>query len=280
MLSMNLSTQKVYVCLESSQLGDNIAWLPYIDLARQKYNWEVYTNFYYKDLFSDVYPELHYSIPSTYDKIINIDVTDREKPLQWSGANALGIDYVEIRPRFNVSKLTKSFDPTVTFSEFGSNYAKSWTNPYGWLKVIKYINSIGYTPISISKEVTTLSNIKNCTGSDLKTVCDLIYSSQVYIGVSSGLAWLAWCLGVPVIMLSGHTHPYFEFTENCIRIGPPEGICRGCYNNNLLEVKWEDMWCPHHKNTYRQHECTYSIEPSLVINAIKTVFSGKSSPKI
>ena len=81
-------------------------------------------------------------------------------------------------------------------------------------------------------------------------------------------------------MLSGHTHPYFEFSENCIRLTPPENICVGCYNNNSLEVKWEDTWCPYHKDTYRQHECTYSIEPSLVINAIKRILDGKSSLKI
>ncbi len=277
---MNLSKQRVYVHLESSQLGDNIAWLPYIDLAREKYNWEVHTNFYYKDLFGDVYSNLNYGIPSSYDKIINIDVTNREKPLQWSAAHALGVDYVELRPRFNVSKLTKLSDKTITFSEFGSNYAKSWTNPYGWLRVIQYINLIGYTPVCVSKEVTTLTNIKDCTGNDLKTVCNLIYSSGVYIGVSSGLAWLAWCLGVPVIMLSGHTHSYFEFSDNCVRIGPPNDVCRGCYNNNMLEVKWEDMWCPSHKNTYRQHECTYSIEPNLVIDAIKNTIGLKSSLKI
>ena len=277
---MNSSKLKVYVHLESSQLGDNIAWLPYIDLAREKYNWEVYTNFHYQDLFGDVYPQLNYYQPRFYDKLVSIDITDREKPLQWSGADALGVEYVEIRPRFNVSKLIKTEGNNVTFSEFGSNYAKSWTNPVGWLKVIKYINSIGYTPIAISKEVSTLSNIKNCTGADLKTVCNLIYSSNVYIGVSSGLAWLAWCLGVPVIMLSGHTHSYFEFVENCVRIGPPDGICRGCYNNNSLKVNWEDVWCPHHKNTYRQHECTYTIEPNEVIKSLKTIIGVKSSLKI
>lgn len=275
---MNSSRQKVYVHLESNQLGDCIAWLPYIDIARIKYNWEVYTNFYYKELFQDVYPEIIFDSPNTYDKKVVITITDREKPLQWSSAYALGVDYTEQKPRFNKAKLKKKHDKIITFSEYGSNYCKSWNNPIGWQKVIKHIDDKGYTPIAISKEPTILANIKDCTGLPLNEVCDLIYSSDLYIGVSSGLAWLAWCLDIPVIMISGHTKKYFEFNSNIIRLGPSEPTCFGCYNNNKLEVDWEDIWCPYHKGTYRQHECTYTISHTDVIDAINYML--KSSLKI
>lgn len=270
---------KVYVHLESKQLGDCIAWLPYIDIAREKYGWDVYTNFYYKNLFADSYPNLKFEIPSSYDKKIVIDVFDREKPLQWSSAHALGVDYVEQRPRFNLSKLKKTPGKTITFSEYGSNYCKSWNNPIGWFKTTQYVKTIGYTPIAISNEPTLLSNVTDCTGLDLLQVCDLIYSSSVYIGVSSGLAWLSWCLGTPVIMISGHTKSYFEFNSNIVRMGPlDDNICFGCYNDNNLEIKWEDIWCPHYKGTYRQHECTYTISDADVINAVK--YTLKNSLKI
>ena len=270
---------KVYVHLESDQLGDCIAWLPYIDIAREKYGWDVYTNFYYKNLFADSYPNLKFEIPSSYDKKIVIAVFDREKPLQWSSAHALGVDYVEQRPRFNLSKLKKTSGKTITFSEYGSNYCKSWNNPIGWFKTTQYVKTIGYNPIAISNEPTLLSNVTDCTGLDLLQVCDLIYSSSVYIGVSSGLAWLAWCLDVPVIMISGHTKRYFEFNSNIIRLGPLDDcICFGCYNDNKLEIKWEDIWCPHYKGTYRQHECTYTISDADVVNAIN--YALKNSLKI
>jgi len=271
---------KVYIQLESNQLGDCIAWLPYIEQARLAFGWTIYTNFHYKNLFEDVYPDLNFEVPSSCDKKIVLDITDREKPLQWSAANAFGLEYTEIRPRFNFSKLNKSNGNTVTFSEFGSNYCKSWNNPIGWRKVINYINSINCSPVAVSKEPTMMNNVVDCTGYDLIDVCSLIYNSSLYIGVSSGLAWLAWCLGVPVIMISGHTHPYFEFSSGCIRIGPSNGICVGCYNDNSLNVTWEDIWCPHHKNTSRQHECTYTIEPKRVIDAIKIMFAQKNGIKI
>jgi len=264
---------KVYVHLESNQLGDCIAWLPYIDIAREKYGWDVYTNFYYKDLFEDVYPNLKFQIPESCDKRIVIDVFDREKPLQWSSAHALGLEYVEQRPRFNVSKLKKTLGKTITFSEYGSNYCKSWNNPIGWPKVIQYIQKIGYTPIAVSKEPTILSNVIDCTGLSLLNVCNHLYSSSVYIGVSSGLAWLAWVLDVPVIMISGHTKRYFEFNCN-VRLGPSETTCFGCYNDNDLKVEWEDVWCPHYKGTYRQHECTYTITHNEVIHAVNYVLNN------
>jgi len=268
---------KVYVHLGSDQLGDCIAWLPFIDIAREKYGWDVYTNFYYKNLFADSYPNLKFEIPSFYDKKVVIDVFDREKPLQWSSAHVLGLDYVEQRPRFNFKKLKKIPGNTITFSEYGSNYCKSWNNPIGWFKTIQHIKSIGYEPISVSKEPTLLPNVIDYTGLDLLDVCNVIYSSSAYIGVSSGLAWLAWVLNIPVIMISGHTKRYFEF--NCdVRLGPSEPTCFGCYNDNKLEVVWEDVWCPHHKGTYRQHECTYTITHTDVINAVNYVL--KNSLKI
>lgn len=270
---MNSSRPKVYIHLESNQLGDCIAWLPYIDIAREKYNWDVYTNFHYFYLFKDVYPSINFEIPSEYDRKIVIDITNREKPLQWSAANALGVTYTEQRPRFNFSKLKKTSGKTITFSEYGSNYCKSWNNPFGWIKVIQHIKTNGYQPIAISKEPTLLSNVTDCTGLDLLSVCNLIYSSSVYIGVSSGLAWLAWCLGVPVIMVSGHTKRYFEFNSNIVRLGPSEPICFGCYNDNDLKIEWEDLWCPHYKGTARQHECTYSVSHTDVINAVNYVLN-------
>ena len=260
---------RVYLHLESEQLGDSIAWLPYLEEYRKTHNCEVFTNFFYANLFSDAYPEINFSVPSSFDKRINIGLYDREVPLQQSASDALELPYREIKPRFNVSKLTKLSEKTITFSEFGSNYCKAWNNPTGWNKVIKYIHSIGYSPVAVSKEYTSLNNVIDRTGLGLFDVCNLIYSSDVYIGVSSGLAWLAWSLGVPVVMMSGHTKPYFEFQSNIVRLSVKAPMCFGCYNDNNLEVIWEDVWCPHYKNTVRQHECTYNISASEVIGGIK-----------
>ena len=56
--------------------------------------------------------------------------------------------------------------------------------------------------------------------------------------------------------------------ESCERISPTlSDICKGCYNSKRLDAgDWE--WCPEHKGTSRQFECTKSILPSTVINSI------------
>ena len=38
--------------------------------------------------------------------------------------------------------------------------------------------------------------------------------ADFFIGLSSGLSWLAWAAGTPVVIISGFTHPLNEFTRN------------------------------------------------------------------
>lgn len=272
---------KVFVLFESDALGDNIAWLPYLEQYEQTAGVTVYANCYYPHLFGDVYPSRYFlstdETTTGYDKVLSVGITNREIPLQKVATDCLGLPFKETRPRFNFDKLTKTGDKTITFSEFGSNYCKSWNNPYGWKQVIKYIKSLSYVPVSVSKEPTLLSDVMDCTGKDLFSVCNLIYSSSMYIGVSSGLAWLSWVLKKPVIMISGHTLPYFEFQDGNHRISSVnDKICVGCYNNNNVSVEWEDGWCPFYKNTIREHECTYSISSSVVISCIKDILKKQT----
>ena len=35
--------------------------------------------------------------------------------------------------------------------------------------------------------------------------------ADFFVGLSSGLSWLAWAAGTPVVMISGFTHPLNEF---------------------------------------------------------------------
>jgi autotransporter strand-loop-strand O-heptosyltransferase len=270
--------KSVYVRFQSEALGDNIAWLPYLEEYERINNVLVYSNCCYSNLFGDVYPDRYFSKNDGIGDVVEIGITNREIPLQRVASDCLGLTFAERKPRFNFSKLNKSVDKTITFSEFGSNYCKSWNNPYGWIKVIQHIVSKGYTPISVSKESTGLNNVRDCTGLDLLSVCNLIYSSHAFVGVSSGLAWLAWVLNVPVVMISGHTHSYFEFQSGNERISISDfnkNICVGCYNNNNVNVDWDDMWCPFHKGTIREHECTYSITPSMVVSKIDKILALK-----
>lgn len=261
----------VFVNIESDSLGDNISWLPYIEEYRKLRKCEVFTNFRYPNLFWDSYPNLKFSNSPYGGDIINISILNKEIPLQKAATDALGLPFKEIRPEFNFKKLHNIGNKIVTISEFGSDYSRMWNNPYGWNTVVQHLKSKSYKVMSVSLESTLLNSVEDYTDRTLIEVCNAIYSSDVFIGVSSGLAWLAWTLKVPVIMIGANTFPYFEFKEGNHRISAVDtnkDICVGCYNNNSRSIPLEDGWCPNHRNTVRQHECTKTISPLVVIKEI------------
>ena len=50
-----------------------------------------------------------------------------------------------------------------------------------------------------------------------------------FIGLSSGLSWLAWAAGTPVVLISGFTHPTNEFTTPYRVIN--WHTCNSCWND-------------------------------------------------
>jgi autotransporter strand-loop-strand O-heptosyltransferase len=110
-------------------------------------------------------------------------------------------------------------------------------------------------------------NIIDATGDhSIEDIINIIHHSELYIGVSSGLAWLSWTIEKPVIMISGFSSDWTEFTSKIQRI-INKNVCNSCFNNFKLDAgDWE--WCPIHKNTARQFECTRKILPETVIEGI------------
>lgn len=95
---------------------------------------------------------------------------------------------------------------------------------------------------------------------------NIIHHSELYIGVSSGLAWLTWALNKPTLMVSGFSSEWTEFSSKMTRIINKD-VCNSCFNNHKLDAgDWD--WCPSHKDTPRQFECTKKISPEIVIEGI------------
>jgi len=124
-----------------------------------------------------------------------------------------------------------------------------------------------------SKLGGTLQNIVDKTGniSLNERLVDIKYA-RAFIGVGSGLSWLSWALNTPTILISGFSYPYTEF-QDCERIFTPNSqTCKGCFNKHWLNPgDWE--WCPEHKDTPRQFECTKTITPDLVINSLNKILN-------
>jgi autotransporter strand-loop-strand O-heptosyltransferase len=96
---------------------------------------------------------------------------------------------------------------------------------------------------------------------------DELKKSKAFIGIGSGLSWLSWSLDTPTVLVSGFSYDWAEM-QDCIRITAPKGKCEGCFNRLRLNAgDWN--WCPDHKGTDRQFECTKSITSEMVISELK-----------
>jgi len=281
----NLKNGRVFIVFESSSLGDTLAWMPYCEEFRKKHNCHVVVSSFMNSMFEDQYPEIEFVgrgvvVPNInalyrfgwfYDK----DKEPQEPntiPLQKAATNILGLDFTEIRPKLSFTPGTRPIEEKyVTIGMSTTSGCKEWSHPNGWQTLINYLNDIGYKVAVIQKEsFSGIENVLDWTGDKpLQERMRQIYHSEFYIGLGSGLSWLAWAVNKHVVMISNFSEDGHEFTDNTTRITNPL-VCNGCWNNpNFKFDKGDWYWCPVHKGTDRQFECHKSITPEMVINQIQ-----------
>ena len=118
----------------------------------------------------------------------------------------------------------------------------------------------------ISIEDNPFDNCEKIVNTDLEYTIDCIRQSEFFIGLSSGLSWVAWALNTPVVMISNFTEEGHEFTS--IRVTNTD-VCHGCWNDPKYTFDKGDWnWCPVHKGTDRQFECHKSITADDVIKVL------------
>ena len=101
----------------------------------------------------------------------------------------------------------------------------------------------------------------------------MLKDADFYIGLSSGLSWLAWGCKIPVVMISGFTNPLNEF-KNPYRV-INYNACNSCWNE-FKDFNLADFWnCPRLAGTDRRYECTAMITADQVIDVINKVISDK-----
>ena len=190
-------------------------------------------------------------------------------PLQKIASNVLGIDFKEIRPNINVNNESRPIEKKyICISEFASaNGLKVWNNKIGWQTLVDNLVNMGYEVVSISKEKSNLKNITKRNGNyDLYDRCWYLKHSEFYIGMPSGLSWLAWAVGKKVVMIGGFSEDWFEFNENNIRV-KNYNSCTGCFNSIEHSDKlccYHESFCPENKN----FECSRKISPKMVLEKI------------
>ena len=102
-----------------------------------------------------------------------------------------------------------------------------------------------------------------------------INDAEFFIGLGSGLSWVAWSLNKHVILISGFSNPSSEFSSKCIRIFNDK-TCNSCYNRHKFDPgDW--IWCPDQKGTDRMFECTKLITPETVFQAIENIIEMRNN---
>ena len=119
----------------------------------------------------------------------------------------------------------------------------------------------------ISKQKTNLKNVIDKTGDfPIEHRVNELKWCEFFIGVGSGLSWLAWAVGKKVVMMSGFSNPICEFQINNINVHN-FNVCNGCFNVHYFD-RGDWNWCPEHKDTDRQFECGINITPRMIADRI------------
>lgn len=305
--NLDLKGKKVHIKFPVGTLGDILAWFPYAEEFRKKHQCQVCCSMSEEigQLFAPAYPDITFLPPdtfppdcyATYYMGIFFPADDRfHQPTDFRVIGLalnipyiLGLDVVERRPILTPSKKRPIKEPYVCIAAQATSHAKYWNNTRGWMETIDFLKALGYRVLCIDKEKvhgsgrhwhTIPYGCEDFTGSlPLQERVDMLAHADFFIGLSSGLAWLAWGAGTPVIMVSGFTLPYNEFYTPYRVIN--FHVCNGCWTDSSEEFKHADFgWCPRHAGTEREFECTRFISSGQVCQTIQRLMSDyKLDPK-
>lgn len=283
---LDLKDKKVKITIDSNSLGDILAWVPYAAKFAKKHSCEVHCFTASKDLFAEQDGVKFFNFGADSGEIYqasyrigyfmsdewhnNIPKKANLLSLQQVPAEILGLDFEHIRPKLKINDKTRKIkNKYVCIATQSTAQCKYWNNENGWDSVVEYLQEKGYEVICIDKYANFGSgknfnkipkNATNKTG-ELplqERITDLLHC-EFFIGLGSGLSWLAWSLNKPVILISGFSKPMAEF-DTPYRVFN-ENVCNGCWNDENLKFdpsNW--LWCPRNKG----FECTKQITFGMV----------------
>jgi autotransporter strand-loop-strand O-heptosyltransferase len=289
--------QDVLVQFPVGTLGDTLGWLPYAVKFQEQHGCRLSCSMagLLIPLFQKAYPHIRFL---THDAVVAEqyyatyrvglffdDEAHIHQPcdfrlvgLHRTAGYILGVDPTEVAPRIAIEDdrrpLAESY---VCIAVQSSSHSKHWNNPTGWHEVIHFLRESGYRVICIDQKPVHGTGlvwnhiphgVEDQTGDrPLLERARWIKHAEFFIGLSSGLSWLAWSVGTPVVLISGMTHPTNEFHTPYRVIN--YHACNSCWNDVRARFDHKDfLWCPRHANTPQQFECTRLITAQAVKHAI------------
>jgi autotransporter strand-loop-strand O-heptosyltransferase len=296
--------QEILIQFPIGTLGDILAWFPYAARFGQVHGCRLTCAMsgLLIPLLRDAWPDIRFvtheeledqklteTFYATYSMGLFFDDAEcihqptdfRHVGLHRTAGYILGVDPAEEAPRLALPDETRPIaEPYVCIAVQSSTQSKNWTNPHGWREVVAFLKASGYRVICIDQKPVHGSGIvwnhmphgvEDETGDrPLVERARWLRHAAAFVGLSSGLSWLAWAAGTPVVLVSGFTHPNNEFTTPYRVIN--WHACNSCWNDVRHRFDHKDfLWCPRHAGTDRQFECTRLITGTQVIAALKRI---------
>lgn len=293
-ISFDPRGKNIHILLDSLGLGDVISWVPQIERFRKISGCNIIITTFFNELFSDSYPHFlwlnpnldQYPAYAVYrigyflddDKRKRTPFDPRDFPLGKIPCDILGIPYIEERPKIfplnNFNPPIKG-EKYVCISTESPVNAKKWNRIGGWEEIVKFLHFSGYKVVNIQKEPNEIRGVIDLTGDiPLRERAEILRGSDFFVGLSSGLSWLSWAVHKPVVLISGFTEDYNEFNLDCYKV-KNKSVCNSCWNDKSYEFDKTSGWCPRHKNSEREFECTKMISPEMVIEKIQSLMRDK-----
>jgi autotransporter strand-loop-strand O-heptosyltransferase len=281
-------------------LGDTMGWFPYAVKFLEKHRCKLTCAMAEKliPLFKDAYPEIefvteHEVKPERYYASYRMGLFFDDKDcvhqpadfrfvgLHRTAGYILGVDPTETPPKIALPDDSRPIpEPYVCIAVQASSGAKMWTNPFGWHEIARFLKEAGYRVICIDQRPVHGTGlmwnhiphgVEDETGDrPLAERARWLKHAEFFVGLSSGLSWLAWAMGTPVVMISGFTAATNEFATPYRVIN--YHACNGCWNDPHHRFDHHDfLWCPRHAGTPRQFECTRLITAEQVRQTIQKI---------
>jgi autotransporter strand-loop-strand O-heptosyltransferase len=306
--------REVLIQFPVGTLGDTMAWFPYAARFQEVHGCKLTCAMsgLIIPLIKDQYPQIAFvtheevverKLQDTFYATYSLGLFFDDKEHVWQPTDfrlvglhrtagyILGVDPTEAPPRITVLDDTRPIaEPYVCIAVQSSSGCKMWNNPTGWHEVVAHLKQRGLRVICIDQKPVHGSGLlythiphgaEDQTGDrPLTERARWLKHAEAFIGLSSGLAWLAYAAGARTVMISGFTHPTNEFTTPFRVIN--WHTCNSCWNDPKERFKHDDfMWCPRHQNTPRHFECTKLITGAhvnaVIDRALKTPASVQSA---
>ena len=217
--------REVLIQFPVGTLGDTMGWFPYAVKFQEQHGCRLTCAMAEKliPLFRDAYPDItfvtHEEVKperyyATYSIGLFFDDKDcvhqpcdfRHVGLHRTAGYILGVDPTEVPPRIALDDDTgRSPSPMSASPCRARRRAKYWNNPTGWREIVAFLKEAGYRVICIDQKPTHGTGLvwnhiphgaEDETGDrPLTERARWLKHADFFVGLSSGLSWLAWATG-------------------------------------------------------------------------------------